>query len=317
MYNQLFADYTKKSGVPVTYQGIGSGGGIQNIAEGIVDFGASDAYLTDAELAQMENELLHIPAVLAAVNFTYNIPGMTDSSTPINLDGDTIYKIYSGQVTNWNAPEIKALNPNMELPDLEIIPVYRSDSSGTTFVMSEGLTKASQLWADNLGTGKSLNWTAGVGQRGSSGVIAFAKENPGSIAYADLVYAKQNNMPVAAIKNQSGNYVVGGIENASAAAAGATIPSDTRVSITHSPGADAAPLSTFSWILVRQEQNYNNRSLEQAQELVKMLQWMNTEEAQNQHVELYFSPMPAQVIELGNSIISNITYNGQPVVETL
>ncbi|MGL6082635.1 MAG: phosphate ABC transporter substrate-binding protein PstS, partial [Gammaproteobacteria bacterium] len=160
IYNQLFADYTKQSGVAVTYQGIGSGGGIQNISSGIVDFGATDAFLSDREIAEQESELLHIPAVLAAVNFTYNIPGRDDQSVPIALDADLIAKIYAGEITSWNDPQIRALNPQESLPALEIIPVYRSDSSGTTFVMSEFMTKASVKWADIFGTGKTINWIA-------------------------------------------------------------------------------------------------------------------------------------------------------------
>ncbi|MGL5956450.1 MAG: phosphate ABC transporter substrate-binding protein PstS [Brevinema sp.] len=317
IYNQLFADYTKQSGVAVTYQGIGSGGGIQNISSGIVDFGATDAFLSDREITEQESELLHIPAVLAAVNFTYNIPGRDDRSVPLALDADLIAKIYAGEITSWNDPQIQALNPQENLPALEIIPVYRSDSSGTTFVMSEFLTKASTKWSNTFGTGKTINWIAGIGQKGNSAVMAFAKENQGSIAYVDLVYARQNNFPVAKIKNRFGNFVTGDITNASVAAASVNIPTDTRISLTDTAGAEAAPMATFSYLLVRKEQNYNNRSLQQAQELVKLLQWMYTSEAQSQHEQLYFSPMPANVLELGANIINQITYDGNSVIDTL
>ncbi|MGL4676648.1 MAG: phosphate ABC transporter substrate-binding protein PstS [Brevinema sp.] len=317
IYNQLFADYTKLSGVSVIYQGIGSGGGIQNISSGIVDFGATDAFLSDQEITEQESELLHIPAVLAAVNFTYNIPGKDDTSEPIALDADLIAKIYAGEITLWNDPQIQVLNPQETLPALAIIPVYRSDSSGTTFVMSEFMTKASTKWADLFGTGKTINWLAGVGQKGNSAVMAFAKENQGAIAYVDLVYARQNNFPVAKIKNRSGKFVIGDIVNASAAAASINIPNDTRVSLTDTSGMESAPMATFSYLLVRKEQNYNKRPLAQAQELVKLLQWMYTSEAQSQHEQLYFSPMPENVLELGKNIINQITYNGTPVVDTL
>ncbi len=314
VYNQLFADYSRQTGIPVTYQGIGSGGGIQNIADGIVDFGATDAYLSDKEMAEQENELLHIPAVLAAANFSYNVPGINDI---LALDTDVIHDMYAGEITKWNDPKIVALNPNVALPDLDITPVFRSDSSGTTFVVTEFLSKVSRSWLDTFGVGKTINWIAGVGQKGSSSVMAFVKENPGAIGYVDLVYAKQNNLPVARIKNRSGNFVVGDIANASASASMVQIPADTRVSLTDAPGTESAPMSTFSWLLVRKEQNYNKRTLAQAQELVKLLQWMYSEEAQKQHETLYFSPMPENVLQLGNNIINQITYDGVAVVDSL
>lgn len=317
VYTQLFADYTKKSGVQVTYQAIGSGGGIQNISTGIVDFGATDAFLSDEEIASQKNTLLHIPAVLAAVNFTYNIPGLDEKSEPLALDSEILYQIYAGEITMWNDPKIVALNPTITIPELEITPVYRSDSSGTTFIMSEFMTKANSNWATTFGTAKSINWIAGVGQKGNSAVMAFAKENQGSIAYVDLVYARQNNFPVAKIKNKSGHFVIGDIENASASATMVTIPNDTRVSLTDASGETSAPMATFSYILIRKEQNYNSRSLQQAQELVKLLQWMYSDEAQAQHGAFYFSPMPSNVLQLGQQIINQITYDGVPVVDSL
>lgn len=316
IYNKVFGQYTAEKKIPVIYQAVGSGAGIQNIVTGIVDFGATDAFLSDAEIAKYTNTFLHIPAVLAAVNFTYNLVGF-DESNPLSLDAETIYQIYAGEITTWNDAKIQVLNPEAQLPSTVITPIYRSDSSGTTFIMSEFMTKASQNWANTFGTAKTINWIAGVGQKGNSSVMGFAKENEGSIAYVDLVYAKQNNFPVAKIKNKAGNFVLGDIANASEAANNIVIPTDTRVSLTDAEGMNSAPMTTFSYLLVRQEQNYNNRTLLQAQELVKLLQWMYTAEAQDQHAELYFSPMPPYVLELGQNIINQINYDGKPVVETL
>ncbi|MGL4366681.1 MAG: phosphate ABC transporter substrate-binding protein PstS [Brevinemataceae bacterium] len=320
LYNKLFALYSQQTGTQVTYQAIGSGAGIQNIESGIVDFGASDAFLTDNEIKKYQESnvnLLHIPAALASVNFAYNIPGLDMDSEPLALDAQIIFDIYSGKITKWNDPKIAKLNPNTTLPNLTIIPVYRSDSSGTTFTMTEFMSKANTQWASIFGIGKTMNWTIGVGQKGNSSVIAFTKENEGAISYVDLVYAVQNNVPVAKIKNKAGSFVIGGVYNTEQAVATLSIPNDARISITYTSSPEAAPMATFSYLLVREEQNYNNRSLAQAQELVKMLIWLYSDEAQAQHSPLYFTPMPQNVIQLSKDIISQIKYDGIPVISTL
>lgn len=320
LYTKLFADFVQQTGVQVSYQAVGSGAGIKDIVSGVVDFGASDACLNDSELKQYAKEgveILHLPGALAAVNFTYNIPGFDIEDAPINLDADIIYGIYSGEITNWNDYKIAELNPLIELPDLAIIPVYRSDSSGTTFTMSEFLSKASSKWTDTFGTGKSINWITGIGQKGNSAMMSFTKENPGAISYVDFVYASQNNFPIAAIKNKDGNFVVGNLENTTAAVSSVVIPEDTRISLTYRDGKNSAPMATFSYLLIRKEQNYNNRTLSHAQELVKLLLWLYSPEVLDTHPELYFSEMPENMVALGKNIIKQITYNDQPVIETL
>lgn len=316
IYTKLFADYTTQFTTQVSYQAVGSGSGIQNIEQGIVDFGATDAFMTDQQLAEQKKlgvDILHIPAVLASVNFTYNLPSLKDDI--LSLDADVIYEIYNGTITHWNDPKIQALNSNSSLPNIKITPVYRSDSSGTTFTFTEFMSKANTNWANTFGTGKTINWSTGIGQKGNSAMMAYTKENIGSISYVDYVYAMQNNFPVAKIKNKNGVFVIGNIEYTRAAAAGAQIPKDTRVSITDM--SNAAPMATFSYILVRKEQNYNHRHLKQAQELVKLLQWLYSPEAQASHASLYFTPLPQNVISLGRNIIKQINYNGVPVISTL
>ncbi|MGL4563543.1 MAG: phosphate ABC transporter substrate-binding protein PstS [Brevinema sp.] len=320
LYTKLFSDFVEETGVPVNYQAIGSGAGIQNIINGIVDFGASDTFLSDEEIEEYKKEkieILHIPGALASVNFTYNIPGFGINDTPINLDADIIYGIYSGDIVNWNDERIKEINPTIELPDLEIIPVYRSDSSGTTFTMTEYLSKASKQWEETFGIGKSINWITGVGQKGNSTMMSFTKENLGSIAYVDYVYASQNNFPIAKVKNKAGYFILGNVTNTSAAVANISIPEDNRVSITYADGSNSAPMTTFSYILVRKEQNYNNRTLSQAQTLVKLLLWLDNPKIQARHEALFFSPMPQSLLGVQKNIIKQITYNGQPVVDTL
>lgn len=315
VYQKLFADYNKKKGVQVTYQGLGSGAGIKNIGDGIVDFGASDAPLTDKEIAgfkAQKTEMLHIPAVLAAVNFAYNVPGLKQS---ISLNADIIARIYSGEIKKWNDRAIAALNAGVSLPNVDIKPAYRSDSSGTTYTVSEALSKASKVWDLNFGTGKSLTWTTGIGQKGNAGVAAYVKQTPGAIGYMDYVYVAQNGLTAAKIQNKNGAYVIGDVKAASAAAAGAALPADLRMSITFAPGADASPMATFSYILVRTEQNYNGRTEAQARALVDLLQWMYTDEAQAQHATLYFAPLPKNVIDAGKAMIKKMTYKGQPLVK--
>jgi len=321
LYTKLFADYTQKYKTQVTYQAVGSGSGIQSIKNGIVDFGATDAFISDTQLVtQKENniEILHIPAALAAVNFTYNLPSLKNSNTLLSLDSDLIFKIYNGDITNWNDNQIKILNPTITFPELAITPVFRSDSSGTTFTVSEFMSKANQDWADTFGIGKTINWITGIGQKGNSAMMSFTKDNIGSISYVDYVYAVQNNFPVAKIKNKSGNFVIGDISHTEFAAAGTIIPKDTRISITYGTNQNAAPMATFSYLLIRKEQNYNKkRTLAQAQELVKLLQWMYSSEAQTKHPYLEFTPLPLNVITLGQDIIKKITFDGKPVVDTL
>lgn len=322
VFTRLFADYAITHKTHVSYQATGSGAGIQNIASGIVDFGATDAFLSDQDLKNYQEQaidMLHIPAVLSAVNFTYNIPapGFSSQDEPIYLNPELIYQIYSGQITKWNDPQIVSLNQELStnkervFPDVNIIPVFRSDSSGTTFTVSEFMTKANKKWADTFGTGKSLNWITGIGQKGNSGIMAFTKENTGSISYVDYVYAKQNNFPVAAVQNKAGNYMIGDIQNAAAAAHSVTFPADSRISLTYRDSTNAAPMTTFTYILVRKEQHYNNRSKEQAQALVDLLAWMFTDKAQAQHENLYFSPLPQNVIDTGKNILTQIKYNGE------
>ncbi|MGL4393968.1 MAG: phosphate ABC transporter substrate-binding protein PstS [Brevinema sp.] len=320
LYLKLFADYAQETKSLVSYQAIGSGAGIQDIVKGIVDFGASDAPLSDEEIAEYKAqniELLHIPGALAAVNFTYNIPGFGINEAAINLDAEVIYGMYTGDIMMWNDKRIQNLNPGVELPAIEVIPVYRSDSSGTTYTVTDFLNKASKGWAETFGLGKTITWIAGVGQKGNSAMMNFVKENVGSIAYVDVVYTAQNNFPVAKMKNKAGNFIAGDVSTTATVVENLKIPADARLSITYADGATAPSMAAFSYLLVRKEQNYNNRSLAKAQELVKLLLWMNKAENQAKHAEVFFTPLPAQVTALQVDMINQITYNGTPVINTI
>ncbi|MGL5722296.1 MAG: phosphate ABC transporter substrate-binding protein PstS [Brevinema sp.] len=315
LYQKLFAAYSRKAGVQVTYQGLGSGAGIKNISDGIVDFGASDAPLSDREIAtfrQQGSDMIHLPAALAAVNVAYNMTGVTAN---INLTADVITRIFDGKITRWNDPAIVELNKNISLPNLAIRPVYRSDSSGTTYVFSEAMSKASSLWSDTFGQGKTLNWTSGVGQKGNSGVAAYVKQTAGAIGYMDYAYVIQSSLKAAKIKNKAGNFVIGDTKAASASAASSKLPADLRGSITFSAGANDAPISTFSYLLVRTEQNYSGRTQAQAKALVDMLVWMYSAEAQAQHEGAQFAPLPKSVVDQSMAQLKKITYNGVAILK--
>ena len=315
LYQKIFAAYSRKAGVQVTYQGLGSGAGIKNISDGIVDFGASDAPLSDKEIATFRSQganVIHLPAALAAVNVAYNISGVTAN---LNLSADVITRIFDGKITRWNDPSIVALNKDVSLPNLTIRPVYRSDSSGTTYVFSEGMSKASALWSDTFGQGKTLNWTTGVGQKGNSGVAAYVKQTPGAIGYMDYAYVVQSGLTAARLQNKAKNFIIGDTKAAAAAAASSKLPADLRGSITFSSGAIDAPISTFSYILVRTEQNYSGRSQAQAKALIDLLVWMYSSEAQSQHEGAYFAPLPKNVVDQSLAQLKKVTYNGVAILK--
>ncbi|MGL5254693.1 MAG: phosphate ABC transporter substrate-binding protein PstS [Brevinema sp.] len=315
LYQKLFASYSRKAGVQVTYQGLGSGAGIKNISDGIVDFGASDAPLSDREIAtfrQKGAEMIHLPAALAAVNIAYNITGVSEN---LSLSPDVITRIFDGKITRWNDAAIAELNKNITLPNLTIRPVYRSDSSGTTYVFSEGMSKASSLWSDVFGQGKSINWTTGVGQKGNSGVAAYVKQTAGAIGYMDYAYVIQSGLKAAKLRNKAGNFVIGDTKAAAASAASSKLPADLRGSITFSSGPNDAPISTFSYLLIRKEQNYAGRTQAQAKALVDLLVWMYSSEAQNQHEASYFAPLPKNIMDQSLALIRTITYNGSPILK--
>jgi phosphate transport system substrate-binding protein len=250
IYSRWFSDYAKATGVKINYQPIGSGGGIRQLSEQTVDFGATDAPMSDAELAKAKGgEVLHIPTVLGAVVVTYNIPEL---KRPLRLDGPTLASIFLGKVTRWSDPRIAALNPGAHLPASDILVVHRSDGSGTSFVFTDYLSSASSDWAAKPGRGKDVQWPVGLGGKGNEGVAGQVKQLPGSIGYVELAYAKQNKLAYADIRNAAGQYVTPTIAAVTAAAAAARLPANTdyRVSIVNAAGKGAYPISSFTWLLV-------------------------------------------------------------------
>jgi phosphate transport system substrate-binding protein len=289
IYNKWFSDYATQKGVNINYQSIGSGGGIKQLQEQTVDFGASDAPMTDAEMAQAKGgAIMHIPTVIGAVAVTYNLP---DVAQPLKITGEALAEIFLGKITKWNDSRIAALNPGITLPARDILVVHRTDGSGTTYIFTDYLSTVSQAWANGPGKGKDIKWPTGLGGKGNEGVAGQVKQTPGSIGYVELAYANQNRLPVAAIRNASGNFVAPSVESATAAAAGMAekLPATTdyRVSIVNAPGAEAYPIASFTWLLIYA----TPRDSAKAAKLGDFLRWALTT-GENSVAQLDYAPLP-------------------------
>jgi len=287
IYSKWFDEYTKVDpSVRFNYQSIGSGGGQKQILSQTVDFGASDGPMTDDNLAKAPGKILHIPTVAGAVVLTYNLPG----SPALKLDGDTVAGIYLGQIKKWNDPKIAALNPGVKLPDQDIVVVRRSDGSGTTFIFTDYLSKISGEWKQKVGNNTSVNWPAGIGGKGNEGVSGQVKQTPGAIGYVELIYALQNKMPFAELKNAGGKFVKPTIESITAALATANIPDDFRFSMTNAPGPDAYPIAGATWLLVYQQQ----QDPAKGKKLIEFLKWALTK-GEGMAKDLDYAPLPDEV----------------------
>lgn len=283
----------------INYQSIGSGGGIKNLLNETVDFGASDAPMKDDALASAPGKILHIPIVVGGEAIVYNLPG----SPKIKLDADTFSGIYLGNIAKWNDPKIAALNPGVNLPDLAIMVVHRSDGSGTTFIFTDYLSSISPVWADSVGKGTSVKWPAavGIGAKGNEGVAGTVKQTPGAIGYVELAYAKQNQMTYATLKNAAGNFVDPTLDTVSAAMATAKIPDDFRFSIVNAPGDQAYPISGASWVLVYQKQ----KGADHGAKLVSFLKWAVTD-GQKITATLDYATLPDSVVQRELTVLGTI-----------
>ncbi|MEP7065528.1 MAG: phosphate ABC transporter substrate-binding protein PstS [Gemmatimonadota bacterium] len=303
IYSKWFGDYASSSGVKINYQSIGSGGGIRQLTEGTVDFGASDAPMTDAELAKAKGPILHFPTVLGAVVITYNLPGLT---APLKLNGDAIAAIFAGKITKWGDSRIAALNPGVKLPAKDILVVHRSDGSGTTYIFSDYLSAVSSAWKAAPGKGKELSWPVGIGAKGNEGVAGQVKQTEGAIGYTELAYAKQNHLATAAIANQAGEYVEPSIESATAAAAGISskLPANTdyRISIVNAPGKGAYPITSFTWLLIPKTVS----SAKKQKQLTDFLRWYLTN-GETSAASLDYAPLPQAIVTTLTARIDSIS----------
>ena len=289
LYSKWFDEYATKTGVKINYQSIGSGGGIRQLSEQTVDFGASDAPMSDAELGKAKGgAVLHFPTALGAVVVIYNLPGLT---APLKLTGDVLAAIFQGQITKWNDARIASLNAGAALPATDILVVHRSDGSGTSYVFTDYLASVSPAWATKPGKGKEVQWPVGLGAKGNEGVAGQVKQTPGAVGYAELAYATQNKLATASLRNAAGEFVAPSIASVTAAAAGAAakLPptTDYRVSIVNAPGTGVYPISSFTWLLVYQKQ----ADPAKGKKLTDFMRWALTD-GQGMEAALDYSPLP-------------------------
>jgi phosphate transport system substrate-binding protein len=284
IYSKWFDEYAKVDpSVRFNYQSIGSGGGQKQIIAQTVDFGASDGPMSDANLAKAPGKILHIPTVAGAVALTYNLPG----NPTLKLDGPTIAAIFLGNITNWHDPAIASQNPGLQLPDSDILVVHRSDGSGTSFIFTDYLGKISPDWKSKVGANTAVNWPVGLGADGNDGVSGQISQTPGAIGYVELIYAAQNKMPVALVKNAAGNYVAPTTPSVTAALASAQIPDDFRFSMTNPSGPDSYPIAGVTWLLVYQKQ----ADADKGKKLVEFLKWALTT-GEDMAPPLDYAPLP-------------------------
>jgi phosphate transport system substrate-binding protein len=306
LYQKWFSEYNKITpNAKFDYQSIGSGGGIKQISAKTVDFGGSDAPMKDEELKAAPGEIVHIPTVLGADVVTYNLPGI---QVELKLTPEQIAGIFLGKITKWNDSDIASTNPGANLPTNEITVVHRSDGSGTTFVWTDYLSKVSQEWKEKVGAGVSVNWPVGVGAKGNEGVTGQVKSTPYSLGYVELIYAEQNKLPYAWVKNSSGEFIKPSLDSITAAAAGAAsqMPDDLRVSITNAPGKDAYPISSFTYFLVYKNQDDQAKG----KALVNFL-WWAIHDGEQMAKPLLYAPLPAEVSAKAEQKIKAISYQGK------
>ena len=294
MYSKWFSEYHKiHSDIQINYQPIGSGGGIRQVTEGTVDFGASDMPMTDEQLkaaeAKLKTKVLNVPTVLGAVVPAYNVPGVTGE---VKFTPDILAGIFLGRITNWNDPAISKVNPDLKFPNQEIVVVHRSDGSGTTFIWTDYLSKVSPDWKSQVGADTSVKWPKGLGGKGNDGVAGSIRQLPGAIGYVELIYAVQTKIPYGSVRNAAGVFLKASLEGVTAAAASAPkMPADFRVSITNAPGKDAYPISSFTWLLVPAQ----SKDAGKGKILADFLNWM-VSDGQKMTNALTYAPLPDNVV---------------------
>ena len=300
IYSKWFAEYAQQHpGVQINYQSIGSGGGIRQVTEGTVDFGASDMPMTDAMLAQSKVKLMHVPTVLGAVVPVYNLPGI---GTDLKFAPDVLADIYLGKISNWNDARIAKDNPDVKLPNQEIYVVHRSDGSGTTFIFTDYLSKVSPDWKNNVGSNSAVSWPKGIGGKGNEGVAGLVRQMPGSIGYVELIYALQNKISYGYIRNSAGTWLKASIEGVTDAAATVkTMPADFRVSITNAPGKDAYPIASFTYLLIPTHPT----DAAKAKIIKDFLNWMLSQ-GEGQVSALDYAPLPGAVADKVRAAVATL-----------
>ena len=301
IYNRWFTEYNQQHpNVKINYQSIGSGGGIRQVTEGTVDFGASDGPMTDEQLKASKIKIVHIPTVLGAVVPVYSLPGVTEE---LKFSQDAIAGIYLGKITRWNDPYIAKENPGVKLPDQGILPVYRSDGSGTTYIFTDYLSKVSPEFQQRVGKGTSVKWPVGIGQKGNEGVAGMVHQLPYSFGYVELIYAEQNKMQFGLVRSHDGKFLKASTEGVTAAAAAdaKSMPADYRASITNAPGAESYPISSFTWLLIPVQ----SKDAAKGKAIHEFLEWM-LDHGESEAASMTYAPLPKAVAERVKQTISTI-----------
>jgi phosphate transport system substrate-binding protein len=309
LFSKMFSDYNTKTGIQVNYQSIGSGGGILQLTNKTVDFGASDGPLNEEQTTKIGAPVLHIPQASGAVVVTYNLPGDNNN---ISLTPDIIADIFLGKITTWNDPRIISINKGVNIPAFPILVAHRSDGSGTTNIFTNYLSKVSSEWKSKVGSGGAVNWPVGLGGKGNEGVAGLVKQTPGAIGYVELIYALQNKMDYAKVKNKSGKFIVPSLASVTAAG-NVKLPEDSKIFITDTDAADGYPISGFTWVIIYKEQNYNGRSADRATKLVKLL-WWNIHEGQAFAAPLNYAPLSKEALKVAEKILKSATFGGKAII---
>lgn len=305
LYSKMFSEYNKKTGVKVNYQSIGSGGGIQQLESKTVDFGATDAYMKDPELKKAPSAIVHIPTCLGAVVLTYNLP----NNPNLKFTPDIVSNIFLGKIKKWNDASIANANAGVQLPDLPISVVHRSDGSGTTSIFTDYLSKVSTEWKTKVGAGKSVNWPIGLGGKGNEGVAGLTKETPGALGYLELSYAMQNKMSTASIQNAKGNFIAASLASTTAAA-NVSLPDDMRISITNTDAPDGYPIASFTYIIVYKDLSFNISDSAKGRQVYKLIDWM-IHGGQQFNEALSYSKLPDAAVQKAETVLNSVTFRGK------
>ncbi len=301
IYSRWFSEFARvDSNVHINYQSIGSGGGIRQVSEGTVDFGATDGPMSDDQIKSAKIKTMHIPTVLGAVVPVYNLPGLNKE---LNFSPDVIADIYLGKISKWNDPRLAKDNPGVNLPGDAILPVYRSDGSGTTYIFTDYLSKVSPEWSQKVGKNTSVKWPTGIGQKGNEGVAGMVRQSPHSFGYVELIYAAQNKMPFGAVRNASGKFVKASTDGVTEAAAAAakSMPADYRVSITNAQGAASYPIASFTWLLIPVQATDPAK----ARAMQAFLNWM-LDHGEAEAASMTYAPLPKAVQDSVRKTIQSI-----------
>lgn len=310
LYTIMFDQYAKITGNKVNYQAVGSGGGIQQLTAKTVDFGASDAPMKKSEVEAAGAEVIHIPTCIGAIVLSYNLPGIT---AQLKFDGNTIAGIFLGRITKWNDPKIATLNPGVKLPALPIAVIHRSDSSGTSFNFTTYLAKVSPVWSSTIGASKSPAWPVGIGGQGNPGVAANIKQVPGALGYIEIAYARQNKMPVAIVKNKSGNFIDPNSLESIGLSADVNFPADAKVDIVDSDAPKGYPISATTWLLLYKDQTYTG-NVAKSRAVVEMMWWI-IHEGQGLNETVDYAKLPSAAVKVAENLLKSVEYDGKSLIQ--